>query len=100
MTAALRKLRGSLVLRLAGVTAITVLIFSLLTAWVLEAAFRDNAADAVETRLEAQVLLLMGLAEVVGPADVRVPEMLPESRLQLPVSGLYARILGEEGQTL
>ncbi|WP_018865540.1 MULTISPECIES: HAMP domain-containing sensor histidine kinase [unclassified Thioalkalivibrio] len=100
MKAALRKLRGSLVLRLAGVTAVTVLIFSLLTAWVLEAAFRDNAADAVETRLEAQVLLLMGLAEVIGPADVRVPEMLPESRLQLPVSGLYARILGEEGQTL
>ena len=100
MKAVLRKLRGSLVLRLAGVTAITVLIFSLLTAWVLEAAFRDNAADAVETRLEAQVLLLMGLADVIGPADVRVPEMLPESRLQLPVSGLYARILGEEGETL
>ena len=100
MSAALRSLRSSLILRLALVTAITVLIFSLLTAWVLEAAFRENAADAVETRLEAELLLLMGLAEVIGPADVRVPEMLPESRLQLPVSGLYARILGAEGQTL
>lgn len=100
MSAALRSLRSSLILRLALVTAITVLIFSLLTAWVLEAAFRENAADAVETRLEAELLLLMGLAEVIGPADVRVPEMLPESRLQLPVSGLYARILGADGQTL
>ncbi|WP_026340633.1 ATP-binding protein [Thioalkalivibrio sp. ALJT] len=100
MNAWLRKLRGGLILRLAAVTAVTVLIFSFLTAWMLEAAFRDNAADAVETRLEAQVLLLMGLAEVIGPADVRVPEMLPESRLQLPVSGLYARILGADGQTL
>lgn len=100
MSAVLRSLRSSLILRLALVTAITVLIFSLLTAWVLEAAFRENAADAVETRLEAELLLLMGLAEVIGPADVRVPEMLPESRLQLPVSGLYARILGADGQTL
>ncbi|MGM0553967.1 MAG: ATP-binding protein [Pseudomonadota bacterium] len=100
MRAALRGLRSSLMLRLGLVAAATVLVFSLLTAWVLEAAFRENAADAVETRLEAQVLLLMGLAEVVGPADVRVPEMLPESRLQLPGSGLYARVLGDDGETL
>ena len=100
MTSALRSLRSSLMLRLALVTAATVLVFSLLTAWVLEAAFRENAADAAETRLEAQVLLLMGLVEVLGPDDVRVPEMLPESRLQLPASGLYGRILGPDGDTL
>ncbi len=100
MKPALRGLRSSLTLRLGLVAAGTVLVFSLLTAWVLEAAFRENAADAVETRLEAQVLLLMGLAEVIGPADVRVPEMLPESRLQLPGSGLYARILGPGDETL
>ncbi|WP_019023677.1 MULTISPECIES: HAMP domain-containing sensor histidine kinase [unclassified Thioalkalivibrio] len=96
----LRQIRSSLTLRLALVAGATVLVFSLLTAWVLEAAFRDNAADAVETRLEAQVLLLMGLVEVVGRNEVRVPEMLPESRLQLPASGLYARILGPDGRTL
>ncbi|WP_018946745.1 ATP-binding protein [Thioalkalivibrio sp. AKL17] len=95
-----RAARAPLLLRMGLVAVAVVLLFSVLTAWVLETAFRDNAADAAETRLEAQVLLLMGMVEVLAEDDVRVPQMLPESRLQLPGGGLYARILGPTGDTV
>lgn len=90
----------SLTLRISLVAAAVIGVFFLVTATLLERAFRENAEDAVSTRLEAQLLLLMGVVEVSGPSQVRLPEVLPEARLSLPGGGLYARILDGEGQTL
>jgi two-component system, OmpR family, sensor histidine kinase PhoQ len=90
----------SLTLRISLVAAAVIAAFFVATATLLERAFRENAEDAVVTRLEAQLLLLMGVAEVTGPAAVQLPDLLPDARLSLPGGGLYARILDGEGQTL
>jgi two-component system, OmpR family, sensor histidine kinase PhoQ len=91
---------SSLTLRISLVAALVIAAFFVATATLLERAFRDNAEDAVMTRLEAQLLLLMGVAEVAGPDRVQMPEPLPDARLSLPAGGLYARILDGEGATL
>lgn len=90
----------SLRLRISLVAAAVIAVFFLLTATLLERAFRENAEDAVVTRLEAQLLLLMGIVEVSGPREVQLPEVLPDARLSLPGGGLYARILDADGATL
>lgn len=91
---------SSLTLRISLVAALVIAAFFVATATLLERAFRDNAEDAVMTRLEAQLLLLMGVAEVAGPDRVQMPEPLPDARLSLPAGGLYARILDGEGEPL
>lgn len=90
----------SLTLRISLVAAAVIAVFFLLTATLLERAFRENAQDAVETRLDAQLLLLMGIVEVSGPHQVELPETLPEARLVVPGGGLYARILDADGVSL
>jgi len=83
----------SLRLRISLVAAAVIAVFFLVTATLLERAFRENAEDAVTTRLDAQLLLLMGIVEVSGPGQVQFPDVLPEARLSLPGGGLYARVL-------
>lgn len=90
----------SLRLRISLVAAAVIAVFFVLSASLLERAFRENAEDAVTTRLEAQLLLLMGIVEVSGPRQVELPEVLPDARLALPGGGLYARILDADGATL
>jgi len=90
----------SLRLRISLVAAAVIAVFFVLTATLLERAFRENAEDAVVTRLDAQLLLLMGIVEVAGPRQVQFPEVLPDPRLALPGGGLYARILDADGTTL
>ncbi len=90
----------SLRLRISLVAAAVIATFLLVTATLLDRAFRENAEDAVVTRLDAQLLLLMGVVEVSGPRNVQLPEVLPEARLSLPGGGLYARILDGDHQTL
>ncbi len=90
----------SLRLRISLVAAAVIAVFFVLTATLLERAFRENAEDAVNTRLDAHMLLLMGIVEVSGPRQVQLPEVLPDPRLALPGGGLYARILDADGATL
>ena len=90
----------SLRLRISLVAAAVIAVFFVLTATLLERAFRENAEDAVVTRLDAQLLLLMGIVEVSGPREVQLPAVLPDPRLALPGGGLYARILDADGAML
>lgn len=90
----------SLRLRISLVAAAVIAVFFVLTATLLERAFRENAEDAVTTRLDAQLLLLMGIVEVSGAREVQLPEILPDPRLALPGGGVYARILDAGGATL
>lgn len=76
--------------------ALVLLIFVLLTAAALERAFQDSARSAVRDRLLGQLYLLMSVVEVSELGQLQLPTALPEARLELPESGLYAAIRAGE----
>lgn len=75
---------------------LVLVLFLILTSFALEQAFRDAARAAREERLLGQIYFLMAVAELDG-ATLIFPESLAEPRLNLPRSGLYAQVLGEDG---
>lgn len=82
-----------------NLTASLVLVAFLgLTGLALERAFHDAGLTAVEDRLQAQVYTLLAAADVGD--GLRMPRALPEARFSSPDSGLYARIVGDRGDTL
>ena len=87
----------SLRARLLWVSAAVLLGFVLLTGAVLDRAFRDSADAAQGERLEALLYLLMGELDVAPDGRLLMPEQLPEARLALPASGLYAAIIEGDG---
>lgn len=87
----------SLRARLLGVSAAVLLAFVVLTGAVLDRAFRDSADAAQGERLEALLYLLMGALDVAPDGRLMMPEPLPEARLALPGSGLYAAIVEGDG---
>lgn len=74
-------------------------VFLGLTGMALDRAFRESALNAVQDRLQAQVYLLLGAAEL-SPSNNRltVPDSLPEARYSTPGSGLYAAVTARGGQ--
>ena len=87
----------SLRARLLGVSAAVLLVFVVLTGAVLDRAFRDSADAAQGERLEALLYLLMGALDVAPDGRLLMAEPLPEARLSLPGSGLYAAIVAGDG---
>ena len=87
----------SLSLRVALSAGIVLVIFIALSAFALERAFRDSARSVRQERLLAQVYLLMAAAEVDTAGTLVIPGGSPEPRLDLPGSGLYARIQDRDG---
>ena len=104
----LRKLRASvrnknglgLRWRISLVAALVIGIFALATVTVLERAFRDSAETTLMARLEAQLFWLMGYVELQSPTHLRFPQHLPDARLEVPRSGLYARVLDAQDSVL
>lgn len=80
--------------------ALVLTIFVALTALALERAFADSARSAMRERLFAQLYLVMAAAEVDETGTVKMPPRLGEPRLNLPGSGLYARIASDKGELL
>ena len=78
--------------RLLAVSMLVVLGFVVLTGAVLDRAFRDSATTAQSERLEALLYLLMAAADVNAQGDLVMPAQLPEGRLSVPGSGLYAAV--------
>ncbi len=87
----------SLRARLLWVSAAVLLGFVVLTGAVLDRAFRDSADAAQGQRLEALLYMLMGALDVAADGRLQMPEQLPEARLALPGSGLYAAIVERDG---
>ncbi len=75
-------------------------IFIAVTALALERAFEDSARSSMSDRLYAQLYLVMAAAEVSDSGRLVMPGHLAEARLELPGSGLYARIGNAKGETL
>ncbi len=90
----------SLRARVGLATALVLTIFVILTALALERAFADSARSAMRERLFAQLYLVMAATEVDQRGVLQMPERLGEPRLNLPGSGLYARIVGSGDEVL
>ncbi len=82
----------SLRARLLLVSALVLVGFVALTGLALDRAFRESADTAQQARLEALLYLLMGSLDVAADGSLSIPAQVPEARLALPASGLYAAI--------
>lgn len=80
------------------VTATAVLAAFLgLTGLALDRAFRDSAQTAARERLQAQIYMLLGAAEMAASGQVLMPDRLPDPRFSAPGSGLYAQLTEPSG---
>ncbi|MGN2390148.1 ATP-binding protein [Pelomicrobium sp. G1] len=86
--------------RVALSAALVLAAFVTLTSVALEQAFRESAESARRERLLAQIYLLLGAAEEDAEGRLILPEPLPEPRLSLPGSGLYAQVADAGGAVL
>lgn len=88
----------SLSSRVTLASALVLAIFIAVTALALEQAFEQSARSAMRERLFAQLYLVMAAAEVSDSGILMMPGHLAEARLELPGSGLYARITKPSGE--
>jgi two-component system sensor histidine kinase PhoQ len=84
--------------RVAASAALVLAVFVGLTLLALERAFVESAESARAARLQAYVYLLMAATDEANGA-ISLAEPLPEPRLALPASGVYAQIVEESGRT-
>lgn len=90
----------SLTSRVTLAGALVLATFIALTALALEQAFEQSARSSMRERLFAQLYLVMAAAELSDSGILMMPGHLGEPRLELPGSGLYARITSDNGETL
>ena len=81
------------------VGSVVIIFFLLLTALTLEKAFRSVAEQARNERLHASIYTILAAAELETDT-LQIPEILPEQRLMLPDSGLYAYVLNNSGKII
>jgi len=87
----IRSIHGRLLL----VASLVLAAFLGLGALALDQAFRESTDSAMRERLLQQVYALLGAAIEDGQGRMRLPEDLPNPRLAVPDSGLYAMVVGE-----
>lgn len=90
----------SLNARLLIAASIVLVAFLGLTGWALDRAFRESALTAVQDRLQTQIYMLLGAANMDESARLILPRALPEVRLSIPASGLYAWVWTGEGDSV
>ncbi|HQC72866.1 MAG TPA: hypothetical protein PLE42_09130 [Candidatus Competibacteraceae bacterium] len=83
--------------RLLTAASVVLAAFLGLTGLSLDQAFRDSLQAAVQDRLQAQVYMLLGAAELDGLSRLTLPQALPEARFSTPDSGLYADVMDGQG---
>ena len=88
----MRSLSGRLLIA----ASVVLVAFLGLTGLTLDKAFRDSALDAVQDRLQAQVFMLLGAADLDAFNRLALPQALPEARFSTPDSGLYADVMDSQ----
>ena len=71
-----------------------------LTGLSLDQAFRESAEEAARERLQGQVYLILGAAELDADGRLVLPAILPEPRFSSPASGLFAEIVDAGGRQI
>lgn len=87
----------SLGARLRLAASVVLAAFLGLTGLTLDRAFRDSAQAAVQDRLQAQLYMLLGAANLDTFNRLTLPQTLPEARFSTPESGLYADVMDGQG---
>lgn len=85
-------MKNSLQLRLLIAASTVLLLFLSITALVLDRAFRASVETAVQKKLQIYIYTLLSASEI-SKAKFVMPEVLPETRFNLPASGLYASVV-------
>lgn len=67
------------------------------TGAVLDTAFRDSAETALRDRLQGQVYALLAASDLDRRGELTLPAELPDPRLSLIGSGLYAEVMDNAG---
>ncbi len=83
--------------RLRIAASVVLVAFLGLTGLSLDRAFRDSALAAVQDRLQAQLYMLLGAANLDAFNRLTLPQTLPEARFSTPDSGLYADVMDSPG---
>lgn len=88
---------GSLQFRLLVAATAVLVAFLGLTGFVLDKAFRESAEAAAHDRLLGQVYALLAAADLDAQSVLQIPKNLPEPKLGVVRSGLYAEIIKGDG---
>ena len=86
--------------RLLVAASLTLVAFFGLTGVTLDRAFQDSAMTAVRERLQTQVYMLLGAADLPEGSILTLPDALPEARFSAPGSGLYASVVDADGNAV
>jgi len=82
-------------------TAIVLAIFVVLTGLSISYSVHKRAETALFDRLQGLIYGIIGAAEIGQDQTLTINEFeLPDSRLHLATAGLYAEIIGDNGQAL
>lgn len=84
--------------RLLLAAAIILVTFLGLAGVALDRAFISSAEVSLRSQFRTQTLALLSVLEVEAGERIVLPELLPEARLMVPNSGLYAFIIDETGR--
>ncbi len=88
----------SLTTRLLLAVGLSFAVFIGLTGYALDGAFQQHTETTTAKRLENYVYTLIAIAEIDNENGIQVPaNMLLEVDFHLPDSGLYARIISNDG---
>ncbi len=90
--------RLSLTARLILGAGIVLTLVLSLTAYVLDAVFRDSVEEAILDRLRSHVWTLIAVAEIGEDGSIRMPKGLPEAPFYQAEFGLYAQIESNDGR--
>ena len=92
--------RLSLRRRLLIAAAFILVTFLGLAGIALDRAFISSAELSQRTQLRTQTFALLSVLEVDPKGEIVLPRLLPEARLMVPNSGLYALIIDKENKLL
>jgi two-component system sensor histidine kinase PhoQ len=84
--------------RLLIAVAAPLLLFFVLTGWVIDYVFRQQNEAALRERLDEQVVALVTAVDLDRDGNLVINQLDPERRLDVPGSGQYASLRDENGK--
>lgn len=95
-----RRRMNSLQTRVLLSEAVSLSVFLVVLALILDQAVVRIARDGVEARLETQIYMLLGATNLDVDGEFRVAEPLPEPVFRQPGSSSFARVYGSGGEVI